>query len=236
MADSKKSSIGGKNTCHLLNIKKPERTAKRLKLSFQRTHAMISALNNSGKQMDASLTLIDVSETGVGLFTEKLLPKGSTVQLSVTEPRVLNVSAVVAWSVPVASGIMARKYPFRAGLQFLYENEIQRTAVIEFIQRIEMQAGDLPKPPPGTPTHFTSEDPPLADPNAPAAPVTPAAEASPAETPAVAAAPVADSAPAPVTEAPAAPAAEAAPAPAVEAPAAETPAAVPGDDTGNKAA
>jgi hypothetical protein len=213
MADTKKSSIGGRNTCHLLNIKKPDHTAKRLKMSFQRTNATVSSQHNGGKQVSASMTLIDISESGVGLFTEKLLPKGTTVQLSVTEPRALHVSAVVAWSVPVNSGIMQRKFPFRAGLQFLYESDVQRAAVIEFIQQIDTRLGHVAPaaaaPAPTPAPHFTSEDPPVAA-DAAAAPV---ATATPAE-----AAPTA----APVAEAPAAAEAPKAEEAAVAAPAAVT--------------
>lgn len=184
MAENKKSSIGGKSACHLLNIKEPERTAKRLKLSFQRIHATVSQ-GSQNKQVDASLTLIDISETGVGVFTEKLLSKGSTVELCVAEPKPIQVKAVVAWSVPVASGILMRRYPFRSGLQFLFESEAQRAALLEFIQRAKLSTSEAVKqePSPAEAAPASAETTPAEVPAAEAAATeTPAAEA-PAETP-----------------------------------------------------
>lgn len=174
MAENKKTSIGGRSTCHLLNIKEPERTAKRLKLSFQRIRASVSQANG-GKQ-DASLTMIDISETGVGVFTEKLLSKGSTVEFSVSEPKPLQLKAVVAWSIPVASGIMMRRYPFRSGLQFLFENDSQRAAVMEFIQRTKLSTSEAAKQ---QPAPAAADTPPNLDaPTLTEAPAAPVAEAS----------------------------------------------------------
>ncbi len=135
MAENKKSSISTKSTCHLLNIKQPERVANRLKFTFQRTAAVISLLKMD-KNVQASISMVDISEAGAGVFTSELLLKGSTVELCLTEPRILKVKCLVAWSIPVQSGINNKRYPFRSGLQFVFQNEMQRTAVIEFIQKI----------------------------------------------------------------------------------------------------
>jgi hypothetical protein len=135
VAENKKSSIGGKSTCHLLNIKQPSRVAKRLKLSFRRTKAMLNVLK-TGKTLEASIGLIDVSDTGAGFFTEELLVKGSTVEICLPEPRLLKVKGVIAWSVPARSCLHGGKFCFRSGMQFVFENELQRTAVIEFIQAV----------------------------------------------------------------------------------------------------
>ncbi len=135
MSDNKKTSIGGKSTCHLLNIKQPERAAKRLKLSFRRAGATLNLLNVD-KPIPASLGLLDLTENGGGFFTASLLPKGSKVEICVTEPKLLRVKGIVAWSVPVSSGVEAQRFPFRSGIQFLFENEVQRTAVLEFIQKV----------------------------------------------------------------------------------------------------
>jgi hypothetical protein len=137
MAENKKSSIGGKSSCHLLNIKQPDRAAKRIKLSFQRTRATLSVLKLN-KTVEASLGLIDMSDSGAGLFTGELLLKGSSVDLCITEPMILRVRAIVAWSVPVHSGIQKARFPFRSGLQFVFENETQRTTVLDFMQRVQL--------------------------------------------------------------------------------------------------
>lgn len=135
MAENKKSSINNKSTCHLLNIKQPERVANRLKFTFQRTSAVISLLKLD-KNVEASISMVDISEAGAGVFTSELLLKGSTVELCLTEPRILKVKCLVAWSIPVQSGIHNKRYPFRSGLQFVFQNEMQRSAVMEFIQKI----------------------------------------------------------------------------------------------------
>lgn len=135
MAENKKSSINNKSTCHLLNIKQPERVANRLKFTFQRTTAVISLLKLD-KNVEASISMVDISEAGAGVFTSELLLKGSTVELCLTEPRILKVKCLVAWSVPVQSGIHNKRHPFRSGLQFVFQNEMQRSAVMEFIQKI----------------------------------------------------------------------------------------------------
>jgi hypothetical protein len=137
VADNKKSSISTKSTCHLLNIKQPTRVNKRIKLSFRRTNATVNILK-TGKSVVASMGLIDLSESGAGLFTNELLLKGSTVEVCITEPRLLKVKGVVAWSVPVQSGVHNRKYGFRSGMQFVFENEMQRAAVLEYIQSVNM--------------------------------------------------------------------------------------------------
>ncbi|RZA08640.1 MAG: hypothetical protein EOP11_04260 [Proteobacteria bacterium] len=135
MADSKKSSIGGKTTCHLVNIKHPDRVAKRMKLSFARTRASITVLK-ADRTVEASISFMDLSESGTGLFTSELLLKGSTVELCITEPHLLRVRAVVAWSIPKASGLNVQAYGFRSGLQFVCENEVQRVAIAEFIRKV----------------------------------------------------------------------------------------------------
>lgn len=140
MADSKKSSIAA-NTIHLLHLKTPERTGKRLKLSFQRTPGMVSIVK-SGKRVDISLSLLDISETGVGFFCDQLLLKGSTIELILSEPKVLKLLGLVAWSVPIKSGIHQAKFGFRSGMQFQFENEIQRAALIDFIQKIAIEPAE----------------------------------------------------------------------------------------------
>jgi hypothetical protein len=150
VSDIKKSSIGGKSTCHLLNIKSPGRVAKRIKFSFKRTRATITVLKTD-RVVDASMGFIDISETGAGFFTQQLLLKGSTVEVSVMEPRILKVKALVAWSVPLKSGIQNGQFGFRSGLQFIFENEVQRTTLVEFINKansdpLEYAKGGLVEP------------------------------------------------------------------------------------------
>lgn len=150
MADNKKSSIGGKSTCHLLNVKQPDRASKRIKFTFKRTSATINVLK-SDQIVNAAMGFIDISETGAGFFTEELLLKGSTVEVCVMEPRILKMKALVAWSVPLKSGVRGARYSFRSGLQFIFDNEIQRAALLEYIQKVnsdplEVAKGGAPLP------------------------------------------------------------------------------------------
>jgi hypothetical protein len=135
MAENKKSSISKASSCHLMNIRQPERVARRMKFTFQRTAATLNILKLD-KPVQASLSLLDLSETGAGFFTERLLQKGSGVEVCITEPRLLKVKGIVAWSVPVRSGIHQTRFGFRSGVQFLFDHEMQRAALIEFIQKI----------------------------------------------------------------------------------------------------
>jgi hypothetical protein len=134
MADNKKSSISRRSTCYLLNLKAPEKTAKRLKLSFQRTAASVK-LVKSDRDVDAAIGFLDVSETGAGVFTPELLHKGAVVELTITEPAHMRVRGIVAWSIPVTSGIHAGKFRCRSGIQFVFENEAQAQSLRDFATR-----------------------------------------------------------------------------------------------------
>lgn len=134
MADNKKSSISKRSSCYLLNLKQPERTARRLKLSFQRTAATVTILK-AERRVEASVGFLDVSETGAGIFTPELLHKGSHVELSITEPSILKVRGIVAWSIPVTSGIHSGQFRCRSGIQFVLDGEVQSQAVQEFVRK-----------------------------------------------------------------------------------------------------
>lgn len=225
MGDSKKSSISKRSSCYLLNLKQPDKTAKRLKLTFQRTAASVSVLK-SDRVVEATVGFLDVSETGAGVFTPELLNKGSWVELCITEPMILKVRGVVAWSMPVTSGVHAGKFKCRSGIQFVLENEAQKDAVLEFIKRagsdpVEVmkaatQAAPVPVAPmlpPGDNTDATLIP--------AAAGATPAASGEvPSAPPVVAEAPPAD---APVADAPVADAPVAAAVPPADAPPADAP-------------
>jgi hypothetical protein len=79
--------------------------------------------------------LVDLSETGAGFFTAELLPKGVAVEVTITQPLVLKIRAIVAWSVPIQSGVAGTRYPCRSGLQFIFDNEDQRNSVKDFIEK-----------------------------------------------------------------------------------------------------
>lgn len=233
MSDNKKSSISKGSSCYLLNIKAPTQTARRLKLSFQRTAATVNVLKSS-RSVEAAVSLLDVSETGAGLFTPELLNKGSLIELLISEPTLLKVRGVVAWSVPVTSGVHQGKFRCRSGIQFVFENELQQQALAEFLRKAAMdpieniKASTANAPAPVPAAGLAPEA------GAPAATPAPDAAAAPADgaaAPAEAAAtaqPAPEGAPAPAAEAPAAPtAAEAVPAPVAEAPPAAEAAAAP---------
>lgn len=134
MADNKKSSISKRSSCYLLNLKQPDKTAKRLKLSFQRTAASVK-LVKADREVDAAIGFLDVSETGAGIFTPELLHKGALVELSITEPATMRVRGIVAWSIPVTSGIHQGKFRCRSGIQFVFESEAQAQSLRDFVAK-----------------------------------------------------------------------------------------------------
>ena len=184
-SNGKKTSQQG-NSCHLLNVKNPTRVAERLKLVFHRIDAKL-CLSRADKEFDVGLTLLDVSEFGAGVYASQMLSKGAAIELNIFEPRVLKVKGTIAWCVPAPSAMnsLVVRYPYRCGIQFIFESEVQRFAVVEFIQKIrEKQAikpvsAVVPEAAPATATEAapTSEAPSSAE-------VSPKEEAAPAEQPA----------------------------------------------------
>jgi hypothetical protein len=223
MADAKKSSIQKKSGCYLLNIKQPDRTAKRIKASFQRMSVSINTLK-SERTVSAAVGLIDLSERGAGFFTSELLAKGCVVEVMITEPVVLKIRALVAWSIPIETGLQECRFPCRSGLQFIYDNEQQRQSVCDFLEKIVANPIDnyrravsapVTGVAPGPADAATGE---IAAPVA-EAPVTSAAEVTPVP---------------PLAEAPAADASFSTPTDAAPAAAGETPAKPEGEDGGGQ--
>ncbi len=222
MADNKKSSISIRSSCYLLNLKQPDKTARRLKLSFQRTSASVVLLK-ADRSVEAAVGFLDVSETGAGIFTPELLHKGAMVLLCITEPSVLKVRGIVAWSIPVTSGIHQGKFNCRSGIQFVFDSEVEKLALQEFVRKAGMDPIEQMKSLSAAAALAPVATQPAGDNTADGlAKATEAAKA--AETPAAsAAAPAAEAAPAPVAAVPPvaetpAPATEAKPAEAVAAP------------------
>ncbi len=233
MGDTKKSSISKRSSCYLLNLKQPDRTGRRLKLTFQRTAASISILK-ADRNVEASVGFLDVSETGAGVFTPELLNKGTWVELCITEPMILKVRGIVAWSMPVTSGVHKGKFKCRSGIHFVYENDAQKEAVKEFIKRassdpVENFKSSIAANPAAAPA-ATAGDAPAASPTDAALPDASASAAEGAVSPPVDAAETVDpnaataspDAPAPAPEAAVPPADGAAPPAADAAPAAES--------------
>ena len=138
MSEAKKSSLVKKSTCYLLNIKTPDRTAKRLKMKFQSTAADLTLIK-SGKVIGANLALTDISETGVGFFCEGLIPKGALAKFRIWEPTPIELIGVIRWSVPLGSGLIQKRYPFRSGMMFLISEEKQKIALVNYLKRIELE-------------------------------------------------------------------------------------------------
>jgi hypothetical protein len=136
MADNaKKSSIAGRATAHLVNIKKPKEVRKRLKLIFQRVPARMK-LQKGSEEVKVSLALVDISDSGAGFFTNRMLTKGAGVELSVLEPKPMTVRGLVVWCTPMQSGMHVLKYPFRAGVQFSFTNAEERLQFVAYIKEL----------------------------------------------------------------------------------------------------
>lgn len=195
MADQpKRTSNTAKSTAHLLNIKKPGEVKKRLKLAFQRVPAKMNLVRNQ-ETFHIALALVDVSETGAGFFLSRMVNKGSLVEFEITDPRPMKVKGLVAWCVPMNSGMHVLKHPFRAGIQFVFDSEEERTKVASFVHQLMSDqsvhwpttAGEKPAVAPVT------EAPPAESTAAPAAEAAPVAEAAPTTETAAEAAPAAES-------------------------------------------
>ena len=190
MADNgKKSSIANSSSAHLINIKRPGEVRQRLKLVFQRISARM-CLKKNEEELSIALALIDLSVTGAGFFTSRMLSKGTPVELIVADPIPTKVSGSVVWCTPMQSGMHILKFPFRAGVKFSFATDEERQSFSTYIERL-------------------SKDHSLQANEAPAA--APAEEATPAATPAAESAPAVAEAPAPAPtegEAPAATAEE----------------------------
>jgi PilZ domain len=237
MNDGKKSSIKKGSSCYLLNVKQPDRTAKRLKLGFRAVTGTVF-LPKSQRSLEASVGLLDISETGAGIYTGELLRKGAPIEITLTEPFPLKVSGMVIWSIPVTSSVHNARFRCRSGVKFLFPNENSQAAVADFIEKISIDPVEalknalnappvvMPPMPGGSPSAAlaaaSEADAASAAQEAPA-PEAPAADASAAV---VADAPVADAPVTPAAEAAAAPAADSVTAPVAEvAPTAPDPAA-----------
>ncbi len=121
-----------------MNVKRPEKTAKRLKLSFQRATAAV-VITKASRTVEATVGLLDVSESGAGVFTTELLHKGSMIELRISEPSPVSARGIVAWSVPMAgSGLQEGKFNCRSGIQFVFTGDAQRASVVEFVTKVGM--------------------------------------------------------------------------------------------------
>ena len=145
----KRSSIAKSSTCHLVNIQYPRETAERLKLSFQRVEANLT-LARSGRVIDTSLVLLDISATGIGIFTNKNLSIGTAVMLNVTAPFEIMLRGMVAWCAPIDTRMDSTKlrHNFRAGIKFTNLNEEEAKNIMDFIASIKklrsMEATNAP--------------------------------------------------------------------------------------------
>ncbi len=190
MADQpKRTSNTAKSTAHLLNIKKPGEVKKRLKLAFQRVPAKMNLVRNQ-ETLHIALALVDVSETGAGFFLSRMVNKGSLVEFEITDPRPMKVKGLVAWCVPMNSGMHVLKHPFRAGVQFVFDSEEERAKVASFVQQL---MSDQSVHWPTTADEKTAMAPVAEVPPAESTPeAVPVAEAAPTTAPAAEAAPAAE--------------------------------------------
>lgn len=136
MADSsKKSSIAGKSSAHLVNIKRPGEVRQRLKLIFQRVSARMK-LKKNGEDLNVALALMDISLSGAGFFTSRMLSKGLPVELIILDPLPKTVNGCIVWCAPMQSGMHILKFPFRAGVQFIFGSDEERQDFKNYVQQL----------------------------------------------------------------------------------------------------
>lgn len=134
MLDDKKKSSGG----GIHHPKDQEKVQKKLKASLQRLNATLK-LEQSGKEMKATVVSIDLKETGANITVPESLERFQTVRLIIHEPQKVEIRGVVQWSgtAPDNRGIKrANKGAagYRAGLQFIHEHEQQKAVLAAFIE------------------------------------------------------------------------------------------------------
>lgn len=146
---SNRKSVGGK--VHLLNQKEPTRNLQRLKQGLRRVTATVR-LNRSSHTVTGSLSLLDIREEGVPLFTSELLPKGSPVHLVVDGLVPFRADGVVAWSIPQASKVLTSTLHFRTAIQLIFSREEEKNAAHRALELLkESQPGNWLAPPQAAP-------------------------------------------------------------------------------------
>jgi hypothetical protein len=123
------------------DAKKKERDFARLHIHFKRIAASIQILsldalqNDQLPKIEVRAILNDLTNEGVGLYSQDALNVGQEILLTFEKPHFLEITAKVKWcqSYNVNSHIItAQPFSYRIGVEFIIKKEEESKAVQDF--------------------------------------------------------------------------------------------------------
>ncbi|MFZ9596663.1 MAG: PilZ domain-containing protein [Bdellovibrionia bacterium] len=121
--------------------KKKERLRARLLIHIKRITAQIeviaedSAPSSEPMRLDVRVVLNDLTVEGTGIFSQHPLCPEQRVMVHFQKPQALSVEGCVKWCQrhdATSHVISEQPYSYRAGIQFIFKDETQKSAVLEF--------------------------------------------------------------------------------------------------------
>jgi len=125
----------------IAEAKKQERDYSRLHIHFKRIAASIQILslealeNDQLPRIEVRAILNDLTQEGVGLYSQEALNPGQEVLLTFEKPHFLEITAKVKWCQihnPNSHIITSQPFSYRLGVEFLIKNEEETAAVQDF--------------------------------------------------------------------------------------------------------
>lgn len=120
------------------------RDPHRLSLHIKRTKAEIVlteglSMVGTGTSVPARVVLNDMSPKGLYLFASEQLALGQQIQLTLEEPRRFFAHGKVVSCQNIVMDrrvISEHQFPYRVGIEFLFRNDAERQAVLQYCQEI----------------------------------------------------------------------------------------------------
>lgn len=130
--------------------KQLQRNRDRVPLHMKRVMAQLKVVpqegaglgNNSNQLFEARVILNDFSPTGVGLFMSEPVMVGELLAITVEHPKRFYCKARAVWcQVLTQEGhiISQQNYPYRIGLEFIFETPEEQASVKAFYEEIVQQ-------------------------------------------------------------------------------------------------
>jgi c-di-GMP-binding flagellar brake protein YcgR len=126
-----------KRPIHLKRV----RAAMRL-VPNQQTHAQATTQDAQGEQIEIRVLLNDLSTSGIGIYAQTPMAAGSEVQITLDEPKRIQISGTVVWCQDQPTGgaiISSEAYHFRIGVKFHFANPEEEKALQDYCAEIQKQ-------------------------------------------------------------------------------------------------
>lgn len=141
------------------HVRKNERAKERISIHFKRISASLELVAgteaspadtatqpategaSSAEKMDIRIILNDVTLSGAGIYTPRLLNKGQEVILTFQNPFNCSLRGRVIWSQEfnVNSHVISNQaYPYRAGIEFSLQSDEDQTNVERLCEEISL--------------------------------------------------------------------------------------------------